>query len=379
MRIESVELHFLEIPFRISFSHGARADRVFSDSIVLRVGGGGRAGWGEAVVREYVSGSLGSGETLQQEVARIASGFLAPLRDRDLSWAAAAAILAGLPCPPSALPILCAVESALLAYAVEESEADPYAVLGMRPARTTVVYGGILPLVPLEGAKKYLDLCTGMGLSNLKVKVGADAAHNTAILDLCRSTLGADFDIRVDANSAWGAGDVDAQLEICARYGVRVIEQPFPAAEDSLSALIGGRNGFSVMADEGVLTLADVCELASSGRAQILNLRLSKNGGLSRLLGLAAEAEKRGLSYQLGCMVGETGILSCLGRLAASLLPRPLYVEGSYDDLLLEGNVVTPSFAFGRGGEAPILQGPGMGYHIDERNLARFSRARVSV
>jgi hypothetical protein len=78
-------------------------------------------------------------------------------------------------------------------------------------------------------------------------------------------------------------------------------------------------------------------------------------------------------------MVGETGILSCMGRLAASLLPRPLYIEGSYDELLLEQNIVTPSFGFGQGGNAPICRGPGMGYRVQRELLSRFSLARLAV
>ncbi|HTZ51718.1 MAG TPA: enolase C-terminal domain-like protein, partial [Spirochaetia bacterium] len=124
---------------------------------------------------------------------------------------------------------------------------------------------------------------------------------------------------------------------------------------------------------------ADVRRLAQTGAAQALNLRLSKNGGLSRVLSLAAEAEACGLTYQLGCMVGETGVLSCMGRLAASLAPRPRYVEGSYDELLLEENIVTPGFNFGAGGRAPIMRGPGMGYRVDTEKLARFTRACVEV
>ena len=71
MRIQNAELSFLEIPFRLTLSHGARSGRVSSDSIVLRVHANGCAGCGEAVVREYVSGSLGDGAALQKEAARI--------------------------------------------------------------------------------------------------------------------------------------------------------------------------------------------------------------------------------------------------------------------------------------------------------------------
>ena len=94
MRIRSAELHFLEIPFRMSFGHGARAARVSSDSMVLRLTSGSHDGFGEAVVREYVSGSLGTGDEMRLEAARLTSAFLAPLRERDISWQQAAAILA---------------------------------------------------------------------------------------------------------------------------------------------------------------------------------------------------------------------------------------------------------------------------------------------
>jgi muconate cycloisomerase len=221
-----------------------------------------------------------------------------------------------------------------------------------------------------------------MGIRDLKVKVGPDARANEAVLSLCRTILGAGCDLRVDANSTWAPAGVDEQARICERHGVRVIEQPFAAgsseAGDAAARLLAAR-GFRVMADEGVLTAADVRTLASRGTAQMLNLRLSKNGGLVRLLSLAQEADACGLGYQLGCMVGETGILSCLGRVAASLLPHPVYLEGGYDDLLLEQNITVPSFGFGPGGKAEVVRAAGMGYRVDEERLTAFTRACLPV
>jgi L-alanine-DL-glutamate epimerase-like enolase superfamily enzyme len=384
MRIENAELRFLEIPFRLTLSHGAKSGRVSSDSIVLRVGSGAHAGFGEAVVREYVSGSLGRGPEMRREAARLTAGLLEPLRERDLPWSEVAAHLAGLACDPPALPLLCAVESAVLAAAVSEAQerepsSDPWTVLGREPVRPTVTYGGVLPFVPLEAARLYIGMCAKMKMTNLKVKVGRDAAYNAAILGLCREVLGGDFDLRVDANSAWSPEDSDEHLDNCRRHGVRLIEQPFPASDGASACAALADRGFSVMADEGVLTAADVRSLASSRGAQVVNLRLSKNGGLGRVLALAAEADACGLSYQLGCMVGETGLLSCMGRLAASLLPRPRYVEGSYDDLLLEANIVSPSFGFGPGGRAELSRGRGMGYRVDEAQLDRFTLERIAL
>jgi L-alanine-DL-glutamate epimerase-like enolase superfamily enzyme len=379
MRLESAELHFLEIPFRLSITHGARADRTCSDSLVLRLSGRGRNGYGEGVVREYVSGSLGSGEDFQREAVRITSALLAPLRDREMSWQEARKLVNGLAGDSRSLPLLCAVETALLALAVSEAGVDAYTFLGETPLRTTVVYGGVLPILPLRHARAYLDICAGMRLPNLKVKLGGDTAYTQAILALCRDRLGASCDLRADANGAWVAEDIDTQMDICARYGVRIIEQPFPVSQGQHAAASARmvQRGFVLMADEGILDAADVRSIAASGLCGMLNLRLSKNGGLHRVLSLAREAEASGLAYQLGCMVGETGILSALGRLTASLLPSAVYLEGGYDDVLLAGNVTTRSFGFGPGGMAEIVRGSGLGFEVDERKLAEFSRTRV--
>jgi L-Ala-D/L-Glu epimerase len=381
VKIENAELYFLQIPFRLSVSHGGRARRTFSDSLLLRVTADGYTGYGEAVVRDYVSGSLGTGEALQQEAARITSELLSPLRDRDLSWPDIVEDLSARACDPRSLPLLCAVEGALLGCFTESRGTDPFSVLGMKPRRMTVTFGGVLPIFPLEMARTYIDMFAKARLPDLKVKLGIDTAYNDAILSACRERLGDGADIRVDANGAWTTSTLDEQVAVCARYGVRVIEQPLaaeaPGGAEASARL--SRQGFVFMADEGVLVPADVRTLAASGVAQMLNLRLSKNGGLSRLLALAREAESCGLSYQLGCMVGETGVLSLLGRIAAALLPNPVYLEGGYDDVLLEQNVTNPGFGFGPGGTARVPAGPGMGYRVDEEKLAGLSRARLSV
>jgi hypothetical protein len=65
--------------------------------------------------------------------------------------------------------------------------------------------------------------------------------------------------------------------------------------------------------------------------------------------------------------------------MTASLLPRAVYLEGGYDDVLLAGNVTTQSFGFGPGGRAEIVRGRGIGFEVDDQKLAKFSRARVSL
>jgi L-alanine-DL-glutamate epimerase-like enolase superfamily enzyme len=371
MRIERAELSFLEIPFRLSVTHGARADRTFSDSMVIRVEAEGGVGFGEAVVRDYVSGSLGSGADFREQASRTARRILSAVKASSAAWRDAVSALAALDCGASELPLLCAVETAVLDLACGLEGRDIYAILGREPARTTVAYGGVMPILPLEQARAFIRMYAGFGFPDFKVKVNGDLAYNSAILGLCRQALGAGADIRVDANASWEVRDADDHLAVCERFGVRVVEQPFPvgargAAE--VSARARGR-GFDFMADEGFLTAADVASIAAAGACNALNLRLSKNGGLSRVLAMADDATANGLTYQLGCMVGETGILSALGRVAASLLPAPRYLEGSYDDILLTANVTAESLRFGPGGAAAIVRGRRIGFEVDQKRL----------
>ncbi len=380
VKVDSCELFFLQIPLRVSFSHGAKAQRDFSDSVIVRLHSATRDGYGEAVVRDYVSGSLESGKDSRREAGRQVSRLLAPLAGRELSWVEASRDLSAVPCESRDLPFLCAVETALLDLGCAGTGSDVFSLLGRPSRRDTVFYGGVLPILSLKEAEKYLDFCLQLGLPDIKVKLNADPDFAASVLDLSRDILGSAFDIRVDANSSWPVEHGGRLFDVCGTRGVRVIEQPFAdAASGAVHAMREAHaRGFSIMADEGILSSEDIRRVAEAGTYSAVNLRLSKNGGLTRVLALAEEAARRGLSYQLGCMVGETGILSALGRAAAALLPSPMYLEGSYDDALLTENITTRSMGFGARGEAPVFRGQGTGFEVSPEKLARLSIARLS-
>jgi L-alanine-DL-glutamate epimerase-like enolase superfamily enzyme len=380
MKIESCELFFLQIPLSFGFSHGAKADRKFSDSVIVRIHAADKDGYGEAVVRDYVSGPRSAGADFHKDAARAVSQIVAPLAGRFLSAEEMVAHLAGLACDSRDLPFLCAAETALLDLACRWNGSDVFTVLNRQPVRELIRYGGVLPFFPVREAEKYLAFCRQLGLADIKVKLNGDKEFDQTVLDLCRGVLGGHFDVRVDANSSWPVEDAEKLFDVCRRYGVRIIEQPFnDEAAGAAECMREARSsGFVIMADEGAVSARDIHAFADAGTYSAVNLRLSKNGGLSRVIGLCQEAGACGLSYQLGCMVGETGILSALGRAAAAVLPDPLYVEGSYDDIILTENITTRSMGFGPRGEAPVIRDQGMGCTVSLEKLARLSVMRAS-
>ena len=206
-----------------------------------------------------------------------------------------------------------------------------------------------------------------------KVKVGVAGIDDAASLKRIRRIVGEDFDLRIDANEAWSCEELEAKLEPLIPFGITSIEQPVPHEEVDGLAAIRPRIPTPVMLDESLCSISDAHRAIERGTCDLFNIRLSKCGGFINSLKLAAISHRAGLGYQLGCQVGETGILSAAGRHFATSVANILYLEGSYDRFLVKERLTIEDLTFGRGGHAPELTGPGLGVDIDRQAVAGVS------
>jgi muconate cycloisomerase len=377
-RIEKAEIYALKIPFKMDFTH-AMASRAFSDSLILKIEGQGKRGFGEAIVRDYVSGEIGKNADLLKNVKEIIARILEPLIERNISWEEGKEHLDSLALESHELPLLCAVETALLDMFCNSSGEDIYGLLKKEPLKQSIQYGGTLPMLSLPEAEYILEMYEQVNIRNIRIKLGTDLDYNEEILKLSREKLGRNFDLRVDANASWSLEIALESLKLCRKYGIFRVEEPFGRDREEILFLLRDPESrdFQFVADESALTVNDIEAMAKNRSYHMINLRLSKNGGLLKILKMAEIAEKRGLQYQIGCHVGETGILSALGRVAASILPKAVYVDGSYDRYLLSENITSENFSFGFGGVAEIIRGQGLGFIVDETRLGRLSIGKI--
>jgi muconate cycloisomerase len=366
-------LSALSIPLTMSFAHAA-ASRAVCDSLILELSDGENTGYGETVLREYVNspGGFPPLTGLHERTVMILQSLLSGGKPRieelrtavlDDRW------------PRQELPLLAAAEGAVLDLLCRREGKDIYALLGREPLREEITYGGILPVLPEETAERFLYRYRKMGIPNLRVKLTADFAANERVLQTARRVLGDRFDIRADVNGAWDLTNAPEHLELCADYGVLLIEEPLGPDRSAMRALAERTRDLPVSftADESAVTAEDVEAVLADRTFGMLNLRLAKNGGLLRTLSLAERAGEEGLGYQLGCHVGETGLLSAEGRIAAGLMEEPRYVDGSFDEFLLTENLTAESFTFGPGGKAPVIRGPGMGREVEPGQLEKHA------
>lgn len=133
----------------------------------------------------------------------------------------------------------------------------------------------------------------------LKIKTGADgviACVEAVRRGAPKSTL------LVDANEAWRPEELSHLLDAMAALGVRYVEQPLPAGEDSLLAKV--ERPVPVIADESVHVAADIPALRD--RYDGVNLKLDKTGGLTEALQAKEVARAHGMLLMCGCMLGSS-------------------------------------------------------------------------
>ena len=133
------------------------------------------------------------------------------------------------------------------------------------------------------------------------------------------------------------------------------------------------------MADESIVTYVDAKNLIEHNACDYFNLRISKCGGLYRSLSITDLAEQEGIKLQLGCLVGETAVLSAAGRHLAAYLSNIKFIEGSYSTLLLEEDISKEKIVFGHEGKAPVFTAHGLGVSIQKNILNKYSESCIAI
>lgn len=377
MHVVSLEARHVRVRLRRPVRHASHA-RTDTDNLVVRLQlSDGKVGYGEGVPREYVTG-----ETIDSAIALLKrsdlSRQLKPASTFPEVLAHAEAIrLADTPgddrqCQGNAAR--CAVELAYLdAFGKSLGEPLMNATKSLAPSlyqpAERVQYSGVL--LSSRGWKlRFKALAYRLaGFRQIKVKVGIRGQDDVRRLRAVRRCVGGGVDLRIDANEAWTADTAADRLRELERFGIRSVEQPVPHEHVASLAAVRKAVPVPVMLDESLCGMVDAERAVAGGWCDLFNLRLSKCGGFIPTLRLAEYAARHNLGYQLGCQVGETGILSAAGRQFACSVGGLTAREGSFDRHLVH-DALTDDITFSsRGGWAPMLTGSGTGVSVDPARL----------
>jgi L-Ala-D/L-Glu epimerase len=390
MRIQELVAYHVRIPLRSKVKHASHT-RTDTDSILVRCRlNDGTEGWGEGLPREYVTG-----ETIETVLEQFRSADFRRQIGASFTDVPGALALCDeiriVEEPPRGKrdsfgnSLRCAVEIALLDAATRACQrplSDVTSLIseaaGIRARAERVQYSAVITSLGALGEViralkvKLYAFCQG------KMKVGVAGVDDRTAVQRIRRILGGRFDLRIDANEAWRCQDLESRVAPLLPLGISSLEQPVPHADVDGLAPLRGRLGVPLMLDESLCSLTDAERAVARGTCDLFNIRLSKCGGFVPSLRIAALAHQAGLGYQLGCQVGETGILSAAGRHFATSVAGIRYLEGSFDRFLVTERLTVDDLTFRRGGWAPALRGPGLGVEIDRLALKRVTVATES-
>ncbi len=392
LRVRELRIHRLQIPMRVRFEHAA-AERDVADPIVVAVTGTAPyahlVGYGETLARSYVTGETAASvvQDIRDLFAPRLSGFAVE------SFVEALEFLDTMPTQMSGRIVTAAraaVELALLDLAGRVYVRRPTDVagwlglpgFGAPGCRKQARYSGMVVGRDPGRLKLLLRLQRLYGLRDFKLKVGVDGWEER--LRIAHQVLGQAIErrkvtLRVDANAGWSLAEAHDALPTLERHGVCAIEQPLSDADDEDLPYLAEQTNCDLIADESLLTLDDARRLIEGGGVQVFNVRIAKNGGLLPALRIARLALAAGRDVQLGCLVGETSILSAAGVAFLETCPQVRFVEGAYGPFLLKRDVARRSVRFGVGGCIGARRGEGLGVDVDPDRVSALTTERAET
>lgn len=370
-KVSKIDLYAVDIPFKIKFSHAARS-RKSSESIFAKVQSEeGEIGFGESLPRQYVTG-----EDQPSVMDSLRALLPSALLQRDFGSFGDVVDFCSSSFNDLKGASRAVIELALLDLAGHIFKCPASKALGdtfVNDLRYSAAIGSVPPFKAGISALKFRLY----GFKDIKIKAGDEL--DIKRLAAVRAMSGAGVDLRIDANCAWGADEAIERLSVMRRYNFSLIEQPVKKGDIASLKKVSGSIPEPVMADESLCALDDAKKLIEEKACKMFNIRISKCGGLINSLKIAKLADESGILYQLGCQVGESGLLSAAGRHFASCVKGIRYMEGSYARYLLLEDIVKEDIGFGYGGRACLLSGNGLGVTVDEKRLAKYVKSKVAI
>jgi len=362
VRIDALRLRELRIPFKTAFRHASAVRAETSSVWVEALANGEVVGQGEACPRPYVT----------QETIESANVFV---RDYGESICRSVGDLESLrrwmdehleavDTNPAAW---CAVELACLDALGRRTGQTIEAVLGLPPLTGVFSYTAVVGDDEPEAFHALVRRYGRVGFLDFKVKLSGDIERDRQKLSAFTPFLAEGVRVRADANNVWGSAAQAADALSRLGFDWFAVEEPIQANQyDELSAL-AQHLACPIVLDESLIRRQQLEQLSQPAAQWLVNVRVSKMGGLLRSLDVVAAARQRGIGVIVGAQVGETSLLTRAGLTVAHAAADILAAqEGAFGTHLLTADVCDPPIMFGARGLVEVLSfaqlsAPGLG------------------
>ena len=207
------------------------------------------------------------------------------------------------------------------------------------------------------------------GYRALKLRVGDTVTNDIARMTAVRAAFGDDLAILTDANTGYTVEDVRRVMPAMDAQGIGWLEEPFPAHDHRSYRMARGFGRTPLAAGENHYTRFEFHRVVEDGIISILQPDLSKCGGITEALRIAALASAWKLPIHPHSSTTGLNQAASIHFLAA--IENGGYFEADVSkDNVFRDTLGSEPWRIAADGTVRPLEAPGIGIEIDEAFLA---------
>jgi L-alanine-DL-glutamate epimerase-like enolase superfamily enzyme len=366
MKIERVEVFGVAVPLIGEYKNAYLTKSVQKSAVVRITASGGVTGLGNidptpGYSREQTADHL---EVLRTKLAPVLVG-MDPANVHAVLARAESAV-------KGFLDSKAAVEMACVDLAARAAGVPVHTYLG-GAVRDRLLFNAWIGILPPEQAALETLEWKKKGFRSAKIKVGGNIEADADRVKAVREAVGPDFQIRIDANAGYDADTSIKLAKLVAPFKLQLFEQPVPDHDIAGMARVrreANAVGLPVMADESVLDHASLIRIIKADAADIVKVKIMKQGGFINTRRMIATAEAAGIRCVVGHGFG-LGVNTMAEIMLAATSANVIDGLECVGPLKTADDIITRRIDLTRGSLA-LPDGPGLGVTLDDEKVAKY-------
>ena len=244
-----------------------------------------------------------------------------------------------------------------------------------RRQRVRAYASTLMPDTETETARRVSGLVERYGFTAVKLgwgPLGQDGAHDVRLARAARQAAGDRVDILIDAGLGYGA-DATTATRVAREFeqlNIFWLEEPFLPDELDAYAQLADSVDIPIAAGEEDTTVWGFRELLDRGRVDVVQPDVTRCGGITEILRIAAVADERGKA----CVphAWKSGIIKAASLHVNAVLADAWFQEYCVAQTPLNTQLTRQVFPL-RDGYVDVPTAPGLGVDLDPEVLERFS------
>ena len=372
LKIERVEVFGVAVPLVGEYKNAYRSKSIQKSAIVRITATGGAVGLGNidpspGYSKETIEDSL---HVLQTRLAPLAMGLDPTNIHRVLQKVD--------PAVDGYLDAKAAIEMACVDLTARACGVAVHTYLG-GAVKETLLFNAWIGILPPDEAAAETAAWQKRGFRSAKIKVGGNIEADRDRVKAVRAAVGPDFRLRIDANAGYDADTSIKLARMMLPFDLQLFEQPVPADDiDGMARVRREAGGIPIMADESVLDHASLIRIIRAQAADIVKVKVMKQGGFLNTRRMIATAEAAGIRCVVGHGFG-LGVNTMAEIMLAATSNNVIDGVECVGPLKTSDDIVTRKLDLTSGSVA-LPAGPGLGVTLDQAKLERYAfEAKVAA